>query len=83
MKTNKVKLTSTRCTSCGDIMGGAKTYKKIATILAVQMNRDFVVRTLEGVMKGNKGDYLCEGTAGERWPIKKEIFEKTYVAIRE
>lgn len=68
---------------CGDPMDGAKTYKKIATVRAKQMDRDFVVNTLEGVMKGHKGDYLCEGATGERWPIKKEIFEETYVEVRE
>jgi len=42
------------------------------------MSEPFEVETLEGTMRGGKGDYLCEGPAGEQWPIKKDIFEATY-----
>lgn len=45
------------------------------------MTKDFVIDTLEGTMRGHKGDYLCEGEDGEQWPIKKEIFEKTYEEV--
>lgn len=64
-------------------MSGAKTYRKIALVRAKRMERPFIVNTLEGVMRGQKGDYLCEGSAGERWPIKKEIFEQTYIEVCE
>lgn len=82
---NKIKLTTTRCPNCGDMLSGAKVYKKKPSyrIRAVQVDRDFAVRTLEGVMKGGKGDYLCEGTNGERWPVKKEIFESTFILADE
>jgi hypothetical protein len=53
-------------------------YRKTATIFAVQMARDFTVHTLEGVHTGKAGDYLAKGIAGELWPIKREIFERTY-----
>jgi len=69
--------------NCSDPMSEAKTYKKIATVRAVRMNEPFAVQTLEGLMKGQKGDYLCEGIDGERWPIKKEIFERTYLEVKE
>jgi len=52
--------------------------KKPILIRAVQMNEPFMVRTLEGVLRGNPGDYLVEGTQGELYPVKKEIFESTY-----
>lgn len=42
------------------------------------MTEDFEVKTLEGLMKGKAGDYLATGIQGEQWPIKKNIFEKTY-----
>lgn len=58
-----------------------KEYRKTATVLAVKMDVEFTVNTIEGVMKGNAGDYLCEGVEKERWPIKKEIFEKSYVLV--
>lgn len=57
------------------------TYRKTALIRAMQMEADFEVQTLEGVMKGHAGDYLAEGPAGDRWPIKKEIFENTYQIV--
>lgn len=60
-----------------------KEYRKIATVRAKQMNRPFDVETLEGHMTGNKGDYLCIGIEGEKWPVKKEIFEKTYTEVTE
>ena len=60
-------------------MGEAKTYKKIATIRAIQMTRDFVVNTPHGLVKARTSDYLCENMEGtDRWPVKKEIFEETY-----
>ena len=63
------------------IEGEFKEYRKIATVYAKQMDESFEVETLEGTMKGKAGDYLCVGAEGERWPIKKEIFEKTYVEV--
>ena len=53
-------------------------YRKTALVKAKRMGEAFKVATLEGTMKGKAGDYLCEGHAGEQWPIKKEIFEATY-----
>ena len=60
---------------------GAKEYRKTATVHAIQMPSAFTVETKEGVMKGEPGDWLCQGPGGEMWPIKKEIFEKTYVEV--
>lgn len=59
-----------------------KSYKKTVPIKAVQVYEFFVVRTLEGSMCGVAGDYLCEGISGEKWPVKKEIFEKTYEEVK-
>lgn len=55
-----------------------KEFRKTATIFAVQMPTDFLVQTLEGPHYGHAGDWLAKGPAGEMWPIKREIFEKTY-----
>ncbi|OYT63025.1 hypothetical protein B6U67_03720 [Methanosarcinales archaeon ex4484_138] len=52
--------------------------KKPMVVKAVQMPDDFKVTTLEGVVYGKAGDYLMIGVEGERYPIRKEIFEKTY-----
>lgn len=41
------------------------------------------VHTLEGDMKAHSGDYIVKGVDGEFYPVKKEIFEKTYVEAKE
>lgn len=42
-----------------------------------------VLRTLEGDMKFHEGDYIVKGVCGEIYPVKKEIFEKTYRELSE
>ncbi len=36
------------------------------------------IDTLEGVMRGNVGDWIIKGVAGEFYPCKPDIFEATY-----
>ena len=43
----------------------------------------FFVTTLEGTMLGKPGDYLMFGVDGEKYPIDKKIFEKTYDIVEE
>jgi hypothetical protein len=58
-----------------------KCRKKPVTVHFIQMDEDFIVTTLEGVLKGHRGDYLILGVKGERYPIRKDIFEETYDII--
>ena len=37
--------------------------------------------TLEGVMKASIGDWIIKGVKGEYYPIKADIFAKTYEAV--
>lgn len=62
---------------------GAREYQKRTTVRAVQMDEEFEVETMEGVMKGKMGDYLAEGVKGELYPIDKEIFELSHVEFIE
>ena len=55
-----------------------QTYTKNTPITAIQMDNDFTVETLEGTMKGHAGDYLATGINGEKYPIAKKIFERSY-----
>jgi hypothetical protein len=55
--------------------------KKPIVIGAVQINEPFLVETLEGVLRGHAGDYLIVGVRGERYPIRKDIFEETYESV--
>lgn len=38
------------------------------------------IKTLEGVMRGNVGDYVIQGVKGELYPCKPDIFAATYEA---
>lgn len=38
------------------------------------------IKTLEGVMTANEGDYIIKGVKGEFYPCKPDIFEMTYEA---
>ena len=55
--------------------------KKQITVEAEQQDKDFVIDTLEGKMSGKAGDYLVIGVHGERYPVKRDIFEETYEEI--
>ena len=37
-----------------------------------------IVKTLEGDMVANRGDYIIKGIKGEFYPCKEDIFEATY-----
>lgn len=40
-----------------------------------------IIKTLEGDMRANKGDYIIKGVNNELYPCKSDIFEKTYQDI--
>ena len=56
-------------------------HKRPVIINAVQMSTPFEVETLEGVMKGDSGDWLIEGIAGELYPCKDNIFRMMYEEV--
>jgi hypothetical protein len=39
------------------------------------------IKTLEGTMKADKGDYIIKGVKGEFYPCKPDIFELTYEKV--
>jgi hypothetical protein len=39
---------------------------------------DITIKTLEGNMKAEIGDYIIKGIKGEFYPCKADIFEETY-----
>ena len=41
------------------------------------------IRTLEGVMRANKGDWVIKGVKGEIYPCKDDIFRATYEPVPE
>lgn len=40
-----------------------------------------MIKTLEGVMRGNYGDYIIRGVKGEIYPCKPDVFEATYESV--
>jgi hypothetical protein len=40
------------------------------------------IKTLEGIMTASLGDWIVKGVAGEFYPVKNEIFGKTYEAVQ-
>jgi len=50
----------------------------------IYIREDFCyIKTLEGKMKANKGDWIIQGVNGEIYPCKPDIFEKTYEILKE
>lgn len=39
-----------------------------------------IIKTLEGEMRAEAGDYVIKGVKGELYPCKPDIFELTYEA---
>ena len=39
------------------------------------------IKTLEGIMRGDYGDYIVKGIDGEIYPCKPNIFDKIYERI--
>ncbi|MGK9299249.1 PGDYG domain-containing protein [Melissococcus plutonius] len=52
--------------------------KRPIPVKAYQTDKEIVIQTIEGPLKAQAGDWIITGVDGERWPVKKEIFEKTY-----
>ncbi|WP_411894337.1 hypothetical protein [Winogradskyella sp. A2] len=52
--------------------------KKPIPIRCLQINEPFEVETLEGKMRGKKGDWLMIGVNGEMYPCDNSIFKKSY-----
>ncbi len=55
--------------------------KKPIPVKAYQTDKPLNIETLEGTMHANPGDWIITGPDGERWPVKREIFEKTYSVL--
>jgi hypothetical protein len=56
--------------------------KKPIEIEAYQMNEDFHVKTMEGTMRGKKGDYVIIGIRKELYVCDEEIFHETYDFVK-
>lgn len=57
--------------------------KKPMILEAVQLTERTEVKTLEGTMVGEPGDWLITGVRGEQYPCKPDIFEELYEPIED
>lgn len=55
-------------------------YKSPEGLTAFSMDGKLFVPTLEGMMTAAPGDWIIRGIAGEIYPCKDDIFQKTYEA---
>lgn len=60
-----------------------KKYRKKPIIVeAYVATKEEYIKTLEGTMKADKGDYVITGIRGERYPCKPDIFKQTYEEVK-
>lgn len=59
---------------------GGKAYLKTGDYLTPQA---IAIRTLEGVMTANVGDWVIKDVKGEFYPCKPDIFEATYEQLKK
>jgi hypothetical protein len=55
-----------------------KFVKKPVIIEAYQVFEEVNIETLEGIMTASAGDWIVKGIHGEKYPVKPDIFQKTY-----
>ncbi|MBN6887780.1 hypothetical protein JRF95_15045 [Cytobacillus horneckiae] len=60
-----------------------KFVKKPIVVKAYQVFEEQKLNTLEGVMTASPGDWIVEGIKGEKYPVKPDIFQKTYSKLDE
>lgn len=62
------------------------TLESIACLPITEVSQEFTsdtcqIKTLEGVMTADKGDWIIKGVKGEFYPCKPDIFEATYEPV--
>ena len=55
--------------------------KRPVVVEAIRMTEASTVKTLEGEIKGNPGDWLITGVTGEQYPCSPDCFAKSYEHI--
>ena len=57
--------------------------KKPVIIEAYQTSKELIIKPLEGDMIASKGDWIVTGVDGEQYPVKPDIFKKTYELVKD
>ncbi len=61
---------------------GGDAWLRTGTFRAWRVSETLVLRTLEGQAVAQPGDWVVEGSRGERWPVTDEQFRRTYTQRR-
>jgi len=56
----------------------AKFRKKPIIISAIRVKHKTLIRTLEGNLIAQPGDWIITGVKGEKYPCRDDIFRETY-----
>ena len=57
------------------------TAESVNRIIKSDMTNGCTIETLEGKHRAKIGDYIIRGVAGELYPCKSQIFQKTYEKV--
>jgi len=60
-----------------ELLGGDR-WRRTGTFPAWQVSEERGVRTMEGRAVARPGDWIVEGSGGERWPVTSDQFGRTY-----
>jgi hypothetical protein len=60
-----------------------KAVKKPIPVEVEEIKEDIDIETLEGTLHATKGNFLIYGVNGEVYPIRADIFHKTYDIVDE
>ena len=53
----------------------------IFSTIGEQKPPEYMIKTLEGWLAVSPGDWIVTGIKGEKYPVKPDIFEKTYESV--
>lgn len=62
--------------------GWFRVTKKPVIVEAKKVKSEQYVKTLEGDVKANIGDYIIKGVEDEKYPVKPEVFSESYKIIQ-
>jgi hypothetical protein len=58
-------------------------WRRVGTFPAWQILEDHVVWTKEGTISAKAGNWIVEGSGGERWPVGDDQFRRTYRLVED
>lgn len=56
-------------------------FMRVSRLIGSDTDNGIVIKTLEGDMRAVPGDWIIKGVNGEFYPVKDDIFQKTYEKV--